>query len=459
MRPPKQTQTTQADLFRARLDQLVNPEHELVRLASLIDWRFLEERCGAAYSDAAGRPPLPTRLMAGLAILKHTYNLSDEGLCDRWIENPYFQLFCGETFFCHELPFDRSSLTRWRQRMGEDRLTALLQETLSVAVRTKALKVSDLEQVVVDTTVQEKAVMFPTDAKLTDRARTRLVRMAKGHGIKLRQSYARVGKFALIMHQRYAHAKQYGRARVKLRKLRTYLGRTMRDIERVIVERPELNDAFRRELFNATRVLEHKRGHKRGERKKSDPPPKYAPIYSLHAPEVECIGKGKAHKPWEFGVKVSVTTPLKPAAGGQFILHAAALPGRPYDGHTLAPVIAGIEAVTGVEIKHIVADKGYRGGNAPKPYDMRVYITGQKRGMTDAIKRLMKRRAAVEPVIGHQKTDHRMGRNFLAHAIGDAANAVLSAVGYNTRRLLNWLALLLAWILYNLRASQNPAAA
>jgi transposase, IS5 family len=455
MRPPKQTPTTQADLFRARLDQLVNPDHELVRLAGLIDWRFLDERCGAAYSDAVGRPPLPTRLMAGLAILKHTYNLSDEGLCDRWIENPYFQLFCGETFFCHALPFDRSSLTRWRQRMGEDRLTAMLQETLSVAVRTKALQVSDLEQVVVDTTVQEKAVMFPTDAKLTDRARTRLVRLAKRHGIKLRQSYARVGKFALIMHQRYAHAKQFKRANARLRTLRTYLGRTMRDIERAIAERPELNDAFRRELFNATRVLEHKRGR----RKKNATPPKYAPIYSLHAPEVECIGKGKAHKPYEFGVKVSVATPLKPAAGGQFILHAAALPGRPYDGHTLAPVIAGIEAVTGVEIKRIVADKGYRGGNAPKPYDMRVYITGQKRGMTDAIKRLMKRRAAVEPVIGHQKTDHRMGRNFLAHASGDAANAVLSAVGYNTRRLLNWLALLLAWILYSLRANQNHAVA
>lgn len=122
-------------------------------------------------------------------------------------------------------------------------------------------------------------------------------------------------------------------------------------------------------------------------------------------------------------------------------------------------MISGIEAITGVELKRIVADKGYRGGNAPKPYDMRVYITGQKRGMTDAIKRLMKRRAAVEPVIGHQKTDHRMGRNFLAHATGDAANAVLSAVGYNVRRLLAWLALWLAWILYNLRASQNPAAA
>jgi IS5 family transposase len=385
--------------------------------------------------------------MAGLAILKHTYNLSDDGLCDRWIENPYFQFFCGETFFCHELPLDRSSMTRWRQRMGEERLNALLQESLAVAVKTGAVRMTDLSQVVVDTTVQEKAVMFPTDAKLTDRARTRLVKMAKGHGIRLRQSYARVGKLALIMHQRYAHAKHFKRARAKLRTLRTYLGRTMREVERAIKARPELNTAFRRELFNAMRVLEHKRGRRRP----NDPPPEYAPIYSLHAPEVECIGKGKAHKPYEFGVKVSVATTLKPSPGGQFVLHAQALPGRPYDGHTLAPVIPGIETITGITIKRIVADKGYRGGNAPQPYDMRVFITGQKRGMTDAIKRHMKRRAAVEPVIGHMKTDHRMGRNFLAHTTGDKINAVMAAVGYNFRRLLAWLARWLAWILHTLR--------
>ena len=272
--------------------------------------------------------------------------------------------------------------------MGEERLNALVQESLSVAVKTKALRLSDLCHVIVDTTVQEKAVMFPTDARLLDRARVRLVKRAKAHGVHLRQSYVRVGKFALIKHQRYAHAKQFGRAKRKLRTLRTYLGRVMRDIERGIKVRPELNAVFRRELFNAGRVLEHKRGR----RKPNDPPPKHAPIYSLHAPEVECIGKGKAHKPYEFGVKVSVATTLKRSPGGQFVLNAKALPGRPYDGHTLAPVIPAIEAITGVEVARIIADAGYRGGNAPAPYDIRVYTTGQKRGMTDAIKRLMRRR-------------------------------------------------------------------
>ena len=455
MRPPKQSETGQTDLFRARLDQILNVAHELVRLARLIDWRFIEERCGAAYSDAPGHPPLPTRLMAGLAILKHTYNLSDEALCARWIENPYFQFFCGEEFFRHDLPFDRSSITRWRQRMGEERLNALVQESLSVAVKTKALRVADLGHVIVDTTVQEKAVMFPTDARLLDRARVRLVKLARKHGVTLRQSYVRVGKLALMKHQRYAHAKQFGRAKRELRKQRTFLGRTMRDIERSIRAHPELNGLFRRELFNAGRVLEHKRGR----RKPSDPTPRFAPIYSLHAPEVECIGKGKAHKPYEFGVKVSVATTLKRAPGGQFVLSAKALPGRPYDGHTLAPIIPAIEAITGVELKRIIADAGYRGGNAPQPYDLRVFTSGQKRRMTDAIKRTMRRRAAVEPVIGHMKRDHRMDRNFLAHAAGDAINAVLAAVGNNFRRILNWLALWLALLLCTLRANEKQAAA
>ncbi|MER9502757.1 transposase, partial [Mesorhizobium sp. M0587] len=182
-----------------------NMKHELVRLAQAIDWPVLEERFGAVYSDGPGMPPLPTRLMAGLAILKHTFNLSDEVLCERWVENPYFQYLCGEVFFCHALPFDRSSMTRWRGRMGEERIVALLQESLSLAVKTGAMKPADTRQVIVDTTVQPKNVMFPTDAKLIQRARERLVRLARKTGLNLRQSYVRVGKLALIKHQRYAH--------------------------------------------------------------------------------------------------------------------------------------------------------------------------------------------------------------------------------------------------------------
>src|SRR5207302_796497 len=186
MRPRERRETSEQDLFRSRLDQIIDIKHALVKLARTIDWRFLEQTFGAVYTDKPGQPPLPTRLMAGLAILKHTYDLSDEGLCDRWVENPYFQYFCGEEFFQHALVFDRSSLTRWRQRMGEDKLKALLQESLAVATRTEAMKPSDLARVVIDTTVQPKAVMFPTNAKLLNRARERLVRLTKKLGVSLR---------------------------------------------------------------------------------------------------------------------------------------------------------------------------------------------------------------------------------------------------------------------------------
>ncbi|MER8374493.1 IS5 family transposase [Mesorhizobium sp. M1406] len=446
-RPREKRETGKQDLFRSRLDQIINMKHELVRLAQAIDWPVLEERFGAVYSDGPGMPPLPTRLMAGLAILKHTFNVSDEVLCERWVENPYFQYLCGEEFFCHALPFDRSSMTRWRGRMGEERIVALLQESLSLAVKTGAMKPSDTRQVIVDTTVQPKNVMFPTDAKLIHRARERLVRLARKTGLNLRQSYVRVGKLALIKHQRYAHAKQFKRANKALRRLKTYLGRTIRDIARQIAGDAGLDALFKWPLYQAATVLE-RRQRQRGRK-----------IYSLHAHEVECIGKGKAHMPYEFGVKVSVATTLKRSKGGQFALHAKALPGNPYDGHTLASVIPDIEETIGNEIGRILADAGYRGHNAPQSHRFRVFTSGQKRRVTPAIKRQMRRRSAVEPVIGHIKAEHRMGRNYLAGQQGDAVNAILAAAGYNFSLLLRWLKGFLSLLIALFQLRPKPVAA
>src|SRR5271169_2845228 len=426
MRPKERRDSGQNDLFRARLDQIVDMDHPLAKLGGAIDWRFLEGRFGAVYSDKGRTPALPTRLMAGLSILKHMHDLSDEDLCARWIENPYYQLFCGEEFFRHQLTFDRSSLTRWRQRMGEERLVALIQESLSVATRTGAAKPADFSKVIpgsspgTDTTVQPKAVAFPTDAKLMHRARERLVKLARKTGVDLRQSYARVGKHALIAHQRYAHAKQFKRANRWLKTIRTYLGRITRDIVRKIKGDAALESVFAHPLMLARRVREQ-RQHQRGKK-----------VYSLHAPEVECIGKGKAHRPYEFGV-----------------------PGNPYDGHTLATVIPEIETQIGANLARIVADRGYRGHTAPPGYTFKVYISGQRRRVTETIKRELRRRSAVEPVIGHAKTEHRMARNYLAGTHGDAANAVLAAAGYNFRRLLEWLALLLSIILAALTAATS----
>ena len=435
MKPRERRETGKQDLFRSRLDAIIDMKHALVKLARAIDWRFLEREFGAVYTDGPGSPPLPTRLMAGLAILKHTSDLSDEVLCERWIENPYYQFFCGEEFFQHALVFDRSSLTRWRQRMGEEKLAALIQESLAVAAKTDAMAPKDLACVIVDTTVQPKAVMFPTDAKLLNRARERLVRLAQKRGVQLRQSYRRVGKRALIAHQRYAHAHQFKRAGKALRKLKTYASRVIRDIGRKTTGNDSLSEIFVRPLYLARRVLEQNR-HQRGRK-----------VYSLHAPEVECIGKGKAHRPYEFGVKVSVATTLHRSKGGQFVAHVAALPGNPYDGHTLAKVLPAIETLVGNVLDRIFTDAGYRGHNAPPDYKFKVFTAGQKRRVTPQIKRQMRRRAAVEPVIGHLKAEHRMGRNHLAHATGDASNAVLAAAGYNFRLLIKWLRLLLLKIL------------
>ena len=249
-----------------------------------------------------------------------------------------------------------------------------------------------------------------------------MVALAKKHGLFLRQSYQRVGKFALMAYQRYAHAKQFERAKRELRKLRTILGRVERDIARKIRGKADLRDIFLKPLWLAGRVREQ-RQNQRGRK-----------VYSLHAPEVECIGKGKAHRPYEFGVKVSVATTLHRSKGGQFVTHVKALPGNPYDGHTLETVIPAMESQIGANLARIVADRGYRGHNAPQEHQFRVYISGQKRRVTEQIKRELRRRSAVEPVIGHIKSDHRMGRNHLAHAQGDAINAVLAAAGYNFRR-------------------------
>ena len=252
------------------------------------------------------------------------------------------------------------------------------------------------------------------------------MRLAKKTGVSLRQSYERVGKHALIAHQRYAHAKQFKRANRALRTIRTYLGRVCRDLVRKTGDDAQLRAIFAQPLSLAFAVREQ-RQHQRGRK-----------IYSLHAPEVECIGKGKAHRPYEFGVKVSLATTLHRSKGGQFIAHVKAMPGNPYDGHTLATVLPEIEAQIGAPLTRVVADRGYRGHNAAPDMRFRVYIAGQKRRVTDAITRELRRRSAVEPVIGHAKAEHRMGRNFLKGAHGDAANAVLAAVGYNFRRLLAW---------------------
>jgi IS5 family transposase len=431
MRPKKHETKGSSDLFRARLDQIINLKHELVQLGGKIDWDFIDREIAPLYSDQ-GRPGIETRFMIGLLLLKHIYGLSDEGVCERWVYDPYFQHFTGEEFFQHEFPHERSDLSHWRKRLG-DKLELLLAESLRVAHETGALRTQDLAQVTVDTTVQPKNITFPTDAKLLHAAIRGLTRLARKHGVRLRQSYVRIAKHAAMMAGRYAHAKQFKRHHRELRILRIRLGRLVRDIRRKIAGQDDLEAAFLWPLSRADQIRsqqQRQRGWK---------------LYSFHAPEVECIGKGKASAPYEFGVKVSIVTTNARAPGGQFVLHAKALPGNPYDGHTLRDVIKDAQTLTGREIERTYVDKGYRGHDAENP--RRVFISGQKRGVFGVIKRELKRRSAIEPVIGHMKADGHLGRCYLKGRDGDAANATLSAVGYNLRLVLAWLRMLLRFIL------------
>lgn len=435
MRPKRHEHTGEADLFRARLDQIIDMTNELVQLAGRIDWAWLDEEVAPLYSEK-GRPGIETRFVVGLLLLKHVYALSDEGVCERWVYDPYFQYFTGEEFFRHTFPHERSDLSHWRKRLGP-KLELLLAESLRVAHAAGALRTKDLERVTVDTTVQPKAITFPTDAKLLHAAIRGLNRLARRYGVRLRQSYLRVAKRAAMMAGRYAHAKQFKRHRRELRVLRSRLGRLVRDIGRKIAGTPALEAAFERPLMKASQIRsqqQRQRGWK---------------LYSFHAPEVECIGKGKASAPYEFGVKASIVTTNRRAPGGQFVLHAAALPGNPYDGHTLRQAIAATEMLTGCAIERVYVDKGYRGHDTENP--RRVFISGQKRGVFGIIKRELRRRSAIEAVIGHLKTDGHLGRCYLKASQGDVANAVLSAVGHNLRLVLAWLRNLLCLILIALR--------
>jgi IS5 family transposase len=440
MRPKQPKAEPQDDLFRTRLENLVDPRHPLVRLAGLIDWGRFEAEFGALYTDG-GRPGLPTRLMVGLHLLKHMDGLFDEAVCARYLDSPYVQLFCGETHFQHALPLDRSSLTRWRQRIGPERLELLLAESVAAAQRGGAVEERHLRRVTIDTTVQPKAVTHPTDSKLLNRGIEILARLARRHGIRLRQSYLRVARRARREAARLIHAGRRRQAERHVRQLRTWLGRLFRDIGRKIAGRTAMQTALAGPLSLVARLLRQRR-EDRGRDK----------LYSLHAPEVECIGKGKAQARYEFGVKVSLATTNAVAPGGQFVLGARALPGNPYDGHALAEQIAQTRRITGVEIERAYVDRGYRGHDADKS---RVFISGQKRGITPTIRRERRRRSAIEPVIGHLKSDGHLGRNFLLGTEGDAINLVLAAAGHTLRLLRAWLAWLLACLLSMLTSAHQ----
>lgn len=413
----------QCELFGARLSELLNPEHPLYVLAERIDWSQFDAAIDACYADELGRPGVNTRLMVGLLYLKHAYDESDESVVARWVENPYWQFFCGCAYMQHELPIDPSSLSRWRKRVGAERLEKLLAATIHTALAMQAVRPQEFHKVNIDTTVQEKAIAFPTDARLYHKMRVALVRRAQSLGLVLRQNYRFQGSKLLARQGRYAHARQMKRAAKMTRQLKTILGRVVRDIQRkaTVLQGQIVDERLRELVVLAERLLAQEKNsqHK---------------LYSVHAPEVECICKGKVHQRYEFGCKASVAATSK----NNWIVGTQALHGNPYDGHTLGGALQQVERLTGHTPQDVMVDQGYRGHGYAGSAIVHVVRTIPKRA-TRALRRMLKRRAAIEPSIGHLKSDNRLNRNYLTGPEGDRINALLAAAGYNFRKLLRWL--------------------
>jgi IS5 family transposase len=381
MKPrPKPQDSGTEELFRAKLKNIINLRHELVRLGELIDWARLEVHFAPYYKEA-GRPGLPIRLVVGLHLLKHIEGLSDEAVCERWERDPYMQYFCGEEYFQHAFPLERSGMTHFRNRVGDEVQETLLQETLAAAHRAGALSV-------------------------------------------------RVARHAAMKTERYLHAKQKKRARRQLKFMRVRLRRLIRDVRRKMERVPALSERTVKRLAGVLDRAWHIAHQKRGDK---------GYVYPWHATEVECISKGKARAPYEFGCKVSIATNLHPVKGGHFILQARALHGNPYDGHTLKTALDDVRDLVGRSPLRVAVDQGYKGHRLTDHPHAAVFITGQKRGVTDKIKRWLKRRAVVEPIIGHAKNDGLLGRNWLKGRTGDRSNALLAAAGFNLRQLLRFL--------------------
>ena len=447
------------DFFRSRLDQMIDLRHPLAVLASKMPWdqieqslapvferkdrpghqQFSEDLFGPTLKTAgagvsiAGRPRLSIRLMVSLLYLKHAYDLSDKQLVARWTENVQWQYFSGMDYYQPKLPCDPAQITRFRQLLGEAGVEELLKATIDAAVKMKAIRPSEFERVIVDSTVSEKAIAYPTDSRLLEIARHQLVKAAKAVGIEFKQTHATEGKALRRKAAGYAHAKQYRRLRRTLRRQRTVAGIVMRHIERKLAQSHGQHPPKHTGLLEKLRtLLQH------AQRLVDQKPKDKNKLYALHAPEVECIGKGKARQPYEFGVKAGFAITHKKG----LIVGARTFPGNPYDGHTLAEQLEQTRILIedhGISPKQVYVDLGYRGVEHANP-SVQIIHRGKSKSLSMADRKRLRRRQAVEPTIGHLKADHRMRRCWLKGASGDALHVVLCAAGFNLKWLLRAIA-------------------
>lgn len=403
-------------LFYSLADML-DQRHELYLLADKIDWGRFDDAFTPLYSKDMGAPAKDIRLMCGLLILKHVRNLSDESVVEQWSENAYYQYFCGMDMFSPCRPCSSTELVEFRKRIGESGVELILAE--SIRVNDDHDDDDTFKTGIIDSTVQEKNVTYPTDAKLLKKVIEKIKKIVAAEGLPMRRSYKRKLK-AVYRDQRFRnHPKNHRKAKKADRELRTIAGRLLRELQRNL----KGNHDYDEQISIFTRVLNQKKHDK-------------DKVYSIHEPEVQCISKGKEHKKYEFGNKVSVVRSL-----GGLILGALSFRNE-YDGHTIGQSLDQVKRLTGRTLKRLAGDRGYRG---KKQVDGTKILIPDIPKATDSYYKKRKKhdlfckRAGIEPTIGHLKSDFRLGRNFYKGVFGDNINIMLAAAAYNFKRAMRLL--------------------
>ena len=405
--------TSQLSFLQPGLREQLSNKHPLYVLSDVINWVMFEESFKKHYKENFGRPAKPIRLMTALLMLKHIRNLSDESVVEQWSENAYYQYFSGEQVFTAKAPCEASELVHFRNRIGAEGVEVILKE--SIRVNGKGGKE---DKASIDTTVQEKNITYPTDSKLHRKIIKKCVGIADKEGVELRQRYTRTLKKLSIAQRFRNHPKNGAKARKADKKVKTIAGRLVRELQRKLPA-----ESYKADLELFDRVLRQKRQDKNK-------------VYSLHEPEVACISKGKEHKKYEFGSKVSITV----TQNSGVIIGALNIPGNDYDGHTLDAVLEQQQRLTGHQLKEAFVDRGYRGRkevdgtliHTPKPFNNK--LSGYRK---TKLKDGFTKRAAIEPKIGHLKADHRLNRNFYKGIKGDTINVMLAAAAMNFKRMMN----------------------